>query len=714
MTLINLRGLELELGGYGPLDYAEGTVTYVDSKGAAVTAVGDALRFPGPVTFTITAGQPDVTIDLPATSATVAALWVVRKSDYETSRQEFRRLTAIPATGPVDVGALVEVDRKTLGPLAGGTAAWQVFSAEVAGYRDDAAASKNAAAGSATAASGSATAASGSATAASGSAAAAAGSASAAEGSKVAAGTSETNAKTSETNAAGSAAAANASKIAAGTSETNAKTSETNAKTSETNSKTSETNAAASANTALAGQFLGSQLTINADLNALTAPGVYRAPNVLVNAPTPSFIGIIIVLQRDVGRLVQIAYAQNGGGTAMVSWSRVSFGTIGSPSWSTWRASTSQRIVQPATDPGMEPYFWDDVNGNEFGVMPIKGLNNTLDLNTVKASGVYRQNSGGLLTNNYPIDAFYGVIHVLGRTTSGSGGATQIAYKHNGLSVDSRRYWMRSETASGWGSWNLYSSTKLNVVAGQPGNEMSIYDDSANADRQLELINIPLGTSDLNTITVAGKYVQGNGTNATLARNYPRDNIAGILEVLVLTSAALVQRFTINYGSGPNATTGFFVRRYNGGFWDPWRFISAQRVDNSAGRAIYVMDDSATREQMIYGDTGRRNITSLFGTAVTAGNVLIQRYGRLVTIVLDNVTVPVGAGTVAGIIPAGFRPTSAGVYAVGYSPNTATIWGNGDINLPTGSARYGSFTYPTENAWPTSLPGTADGAIPNL
>lgn len=127
MTLINLRGLELELGGYGPLDYAEGTVTYVDAKGAAVVVNGDALRFPGPVTFTITAGQPDAAIDLPATSATVAALWVVRKGDYEQTRQEFRRLTAIPATGPVDIGALVEVDRKTLAPLAGGAAAWQVF-----------------------------------------------------------------------------------------------------------------------------------------------------------------------------------------------------------------------------------------------------------------------------------------------------------------------------------------------------------------------------------------------------------------------------------------------------------------------------------------------------------------------------------------------------------------------------------------------------------
>lgn len=127
MTLINLRGLDLELGGYGPLDYAEGAVTYVDAKGAVVTAVGDALRFPGPVKFTITAGQPDVAIDLPATDATVAALWVVRKSDYEITRQEFRRLTAIPASGPVDIAALVEVDRKTLAPMPGGVAAWDIF-----------------------------------------------------------------------------------------------------------------------------------------------------------------------------------------------------------------------------------------------------------------------------------------------------------------------------------------------------------------------------------------------------------------------------------------------------------------------------------------------------------------------------------------------------------------------------------------------------------
>lgn len=325
-------------------------------------------------------------------------------------------------------------------------------------------------------------------------------------------------------------------------------------------------------------------------------------------------------------------------------------------------------------------------------------------LDTLTSLGIYRITWGATVAQGAPFETFYGTVEVQPR---GTGAVTQIARKHNALSADSGQFWQRTQTGAGWGAWFTYSSSRT-TTAGEVFMRTGL-----TTEAQLGTVGAPLGQADLNTFVTAGTFLQSQGAYATLARNYPRANVAGVLEVLPLASGALIQRFSIYYGSGPNATMGYYVRRQNGGFWDAWRFTATQRIDKTAGIAIYTYDDIALREQIVYGDTGRRDITSLFGAAVTVGSVLIQRYGRHVTITLNNVTVPTGASTVAGIIPVGFRITGAGVYPVGYAPNTATVWSDGNINLPTGSGRYGSFTYLTEQAWPTSLPGTADGSIPN-
>lgn len=220
----------------------------------------------------------------------------------------------------------------------------------------------------------------------------------------------------------------------------------------------------------------------------------------------------------------------------------------------------------------------------------------------------------------------------------------------------------------------------------------------------------PAANTSLDTLTNVGVY--RIGWAATIAQGAPYENFVGTIETLPRAYNAVTQ-IALKHNALSSDARRFYMRTQTGSGWGAWAVYASQRVDQTAGRAIYTWDDSNVREQLIYGDTGRRDITSLFGASVTAGRVLIQRYGRHVTITLDNVTVPSGAPTVVGIIPVGFRTTSAGVFPVGYSPNTATIWGDGNINLPTGSGRYGSFTYLTEQPWPTSLPGTADGSIPN-
>ncbi|MDR6691482.1 hypothetical protein J2X55_002405 [Microbacterium sp. 1154] len=220
----------------------------------------------------------------------------------------------------------------------------------------------------------------------------------------------------------------------------------------------------------------------------------------------------------------------------------------------------------------------------------------------------------------------------------------------------------------------------------------------------------PAANTSLDTLTNPGVYRITWG--AAVAQGAPYENFVGTFETLPRASNAVTQ-IAIKHNALSSDARRFYMRTQTGGGWGAWAVFASPRVDLTAGRAIYLWDDTAGRDQLIFGDTGRRDITSLFGASVTAGRVLISRYGRHVTVTLDNVTVPSGAPTVAGLIPVGFRTTSAAVYPVGYSPNTATVWGNGDINLPTGSGRYGSFTYLTEQAWPTSLPGTADGSVPS-
>jgi len=326
-------------------------------------------------------------------------------------------------------------------------------------------------------------------------------------------------------------------------------------------------------------------------------------------------------------------------------------------------------------------------------------------LDTLTSLGVYRITWGATVAQGAPFETFYGTIEVQPR---GTGAVTQIARKHNALSADSGQFWQRTQTGGGWGTWFAYSSSRI-TAAGEVFIRTGL-----TTEAQLFTAEGKLGTLDLNAVVSSGTYTQDTGANATLARNYPRATVGGVLEVFSLFAGTVIQRFTIAYGSGPNAQVGHYERRRNSSTWDPWVFYSRRRWDQTAGRAAYDYDALNDREQIIYGDTGRRDVTSLFGASVTAGRVILQRYGRHVTITLDNVTVPTGAPTVVGIIPIGFRTTSAAVYPVGYAPNTATVWSDGNINLPTGSGRYGSFTYLTEQAWPTSLPGTADGSIPNI
>lgn len=140
--------------------------------------------------------------------------------------------------------------------------------------------------------------------------------------------------------------------------------------------------------------------------------------------------------------------------------------------------------------------------------------------------------------------------------------------------------------------------------------------------------------------------------------------------------------------------------------------------DETAGLAVKAWDYLNQREQLIYGETGIRDITAL-APNVTSGKLYLYRDGNAVTLIFDVVQMSGATGTsydmiASGGIPTGFRPTR-------------TFWFNG-IDGPPGSRRIGvsalgwvpvylspvpgdvyrgTITWRTTQPWPNSLPGVA-------
>jgi hypothetical protein len=138
---------------------------------------------------------------------------------------------------------------------------------------------------------------------------------------------------------------------------------------------------------------------------------------------------------------------------------------------------------------------------------------------------------------------------------------------------------------------------------------------------------------------------------------------------------------------------------------------------------MYHWDEVNAREQLVYGDTGLRNIIN---QAVTpTGQLYIRRVGLLVTIHAFAATHATASATfditfASGQVP-GFNPAqnvrTVAINAAGTAKivdiTTAT-----EIRYyqPEATAYSWSITYSTNDAWPTVLPGLPSGApsVPNI
>lgn len=113
---------------------------------------------------------------------------------------------------------------------------------------------------------------------------------------------------------------------------------------------------------------------------------------------------------------------------------------------------------------------------------------------------------------------------------------------------------------------------------------------------------------------------------------------------------------------------------------------------------------------MIYGDTGWRNVSELFGEPPTAGKYLIRRTTDSVQVRVESFRYAT-VGTRVADLGFGFSVASNGYPLVTMTGASSSLGWNGQTTfnqITAGSAPVFSFTMPVGQLanWPTSLPGT--------
>jgi hypothetical protein len=226
---------------------------------------------------------------------------------------------------------------------------------------------------------------------------------------------------------------------------------------------------------------------------------------------------------------------------------------------------------------------------------------------------------------------------------------------------------------------------------------------------------ITTGTSFDNLIT-SGLYFNPVA-NASVAPG--PTGVGGHLEVIGAANW-IYQRYT-----PMGDTRGTYLRaRNSSNIWTSWRIVDATRVDQTAGRVIYQWDDVNQRDQMIFADTGLRALTP---ENSYVGSVYLRRYGSVVTLI-GTLQRPPG-GSLNGkfiTIPAGFGPAStawiytpvrhngsSSVFWI-YRQNTDILFSDSQAGTETDSSQVRfEVSWTSNSVWPTTLPGTAVGSIPN-
>ena len=147
-----------------------------------------------------------------------------------------------------------------------------------------------------------------------------------------------------------------------------------------------------------------------------------------------------------------------------------------------------------------------------------------------------------------------------------------------------------------------------------------------------------------------------------------------------------------------------------------WTVLEGFYWDETVGRRQFAWDTVNNRWQMVYGDTGWRDVSASLTNSWT-GTLLVRRLNYTVFVRTWN-TVSGASATADGLwtTPTGWTgdggpnlisaATSANAFTLAQSTGSAIAC----IARAAGIIIHGS--YATDDAWPATLPGTASGSIP--
>lgn len=114
MTVVNLTVDETVLGGTGGASSGRVTVDYVAGHAPYVRVDQDTVTLPRQVVVRFTDGTLDEPLDLEPTGGVCAARIVVTNT---STGAKLRRYVTIPDQGPIDFGALEDVDPALFAPI---------------------------------------------------------------------------------------------------------------------------------------------------------------------------------------------------------------------------------------------------------------------------------------------------------------------------------------------------------------------------------------------------------------------------------------------------------------------------------------------------------------------------------------------------------------------------------------------------------------------
>jgi hypothetical protein len=729
VTKINLRALIDAVGGAEAIPRGQVSVSYRDSDGPAQRGAGATVIFPSAITVAIENGEPveDLVVD-PTGPAYFARIKLEGPGFFPITRN-----VAIPDEPEVDFYDLVDVDPLTYEPIESSLPAWDAAVAAVAASASAAGGSATAAGASAAAAEGSAAEAAASATVAASASSTAAGAANSALAHAAAAGTAVDRAETAVMSAEASATSALASKEAAEDAATSsnenrnaaasaagAASASANAATSSaTTAATSSGNAAASAvaasNSETAAAASASGAANSAQAAATARIGAQEARDSAFTRSTEaadSAASAVAAAAAIVQSMLDAEQYRDEASEFSASALQSKLDAAGSAD-----AAATARASAETARTGAEAAANLALAGQFAGAAVSSGTSP----DTLTNAGVYRYTggSGNTVELGFPEAGFIGTIHVYARQ---AGRALQVAHSTRQVTTsDARHFWIRTQTSAGFTTWQTFTAHLIYNPAGQPGAEVSIWDDVNGRWQQVigTLNPAPGSSTSLDALTVPGTYVQTATTAATLANNYPVAGIAAAIEVVAVTAGDAGNRLQrVTAMGGTVAGRGFWQRRKTSGTWSPWEFITAIVVDQTAGRTISVWDYLNSRLQSIYSDTGWRDISADLINS-WAGSVYLSRQQGLVSLRFANLNPAAKTNDLLLLVPAGFRPLASTRFVYAHSSSNIGIleYSNADTGFRSSltaltASNWTEINWRTTNNWPTSLPGSAVGSIP--